>query len=75
MSKGGTVSPTLNSGFYGGLLNTSGRGAVNKTGSTQLRLRFNRVTNSDSDADYLALLSSNSNPVPDSPTLIVYYNP
>ncbi len=75
VSPAGSVSPVLSGGFYTGVLNSSGRANVNKTGWTQLRLYFSLSTNNDNGADYLSLLSGEAALSANRPTLIVYYNP
>jgi predicted outer membrane repeat protein len=73
-SPAGSIGSTLVSGWYGGLLNATSLGSVNKTGTTQLRLRFTLDDNNDHNADYLSLFSGNA-PASSRPVLIVYYNP
>jgi predicted outer membrane repeat protein len=70
----GTVSSTPSGAWYTGTLNHSGYTAVNKTGTTQLRLRFNLHSNLDNGADYLAFYSGNASSA-QRPQLLVYYNP
>jgi predicted outer membrane repeat protein len=73
-SPAGSIGSMLVSGWYSGLLNSASLGSVNKTGTTQLRLRFSLDDNNDHGADYLSLFSGNA-PVSSRPVLIVYYNP
>jgi predicted outer membrane repeat protein len=73
-SPAGSIGSALVSGWYSGLLNATSLGSVNKTGTTQLRLRFSLDDNNDHGADYLSLFSGNA-PVSSRPVLIVYYNP
>jgi hypothetical protein len=70
----GSIASALVSGWYAGLLNSAGMASVNKTGTTQLRLRFSLDDNNDHGADYLSLFSGNA-PASSRPVLIVYYNP
>ncbi len=60
--------------WYRVLLGAAGRANINKTGTTQFRLRFaTEIYNSR--ADYLAFYSGNDATAANRPTLIVYYNP
>ncbi len=60
--------------WYSAGLNSSGRSAINKTGTTQFRLRFT-ITDNNNTADYLTLYSGDVPTTPDRPVLIVYFNP
>ena len=71
----GHVSSIEVYGFYFGVLSSLGRAAVNRKGTTQLRLRFGKDDNNDSSADYLAVYSGDSNLLLTQPALWVYYNP
>jgi hypothetical protein len=70
----GSIASTLVSGWYSGLVNAASLGFVNKTGPTQLRLRFSLDDNNDHGADYLSVFSGNA-PAAARPVLLVYYNP
>ena len=74
VSSAATFASTLVSGFYSGPLNSSGRSNINKTGTTQFRLRFSTDAY-NAAADYLSLFSGNYATVSYRPFLIVYYNP
>ncbi len=71
----GSVGPTLTSGYYTGFLNSGGRTNINRTGLTQLRLRFGTPSDLDSIADFVSVYTSNSGTASDRPRLIVYFNP
>ena len=75
VASAGSVSPISDGGLYWGTLNSSGRASINKTGTTQLRLRFKLDDNDDHGADYDAFFSSNSGLLFGKPTLWVYYLP
>jgi hypothetical protein len=47
---------------------------VNKTGTTQIRLRFSLDDNNDHKANYVSMYSGNAGSA-SQPRLIVYYNP
>jgi hypothetical protein len=74
-SAGGSIGSVPSGAWYNGTLNSAGRAAVNKTGTTQLRLRFKLDDNNDHGADYLSFFSGNAPASPDRPLLLVYYNP
>jgi len=67
----GPFSPSLSAGRYS-LSLTSGKGYVNKTGNTQLRLRFNLDDNNNNIANFLKLYSGNA-AASDRPQLIIQY--
>jgi hypothetical protein len=73
-----TVSPTgsfsQDSSTYYTVLGISGLNAINKTGTTQFRLRFSHG-DSDHQADYLTLYSGDTATASNRPYMIVYYNP
>ena len=54
-------------------LGAAGLLAINKTGTTQLRLRFNLDDNDDNGNDYLGYYSGESATVPSRPQLVVTY--
>ena len=59
--------------WYSAVLNASGRAYVNKTGTTQFRLRFYKDDNDDNAADYMKFYSGNYGTAAARPTLIVEY--
>jgi hypothetical protein len=59
--------------WYSATLNVWGRAYINKTGTTQFRLRFATDDNNDNAADYMKFFSGNYGTVSDRPTLIVEY--
>ncbi|MEW6400404.1 MAG: amidase domain-containing protein [Chloroflexota bacterium] len=68
------IDPT--DGYYLAFFEETGLTHINKTGSTQLRLRFQLDDNDDLGADYLAFYSANSGTASYRPVLeIVYYIP
>jgi hypothetical protein len=71
----GTVGPTGIGGWYYGLLTSAGRAAVNKAGTTQIRLRFTLDDNNDHAAGYVSIYSGDGSLAAHRPLLIVYYNP
>ena len=75
LASAGTVSGTPVSGYYWGTLSGTGQLQVNKTGTTQLRLRFTLDDNNDKGADYISFYSGNSTLLLSQPTLWVYYLP
>jgi hypothetical protein len=72
----GSISDTLIDGtYYLGYLNApAGLAAINKKGSTQLRLRFQTDDNGDNFADTLSLYSGDATPLT-KPQLFIYYSP
>jgi hypothetical protein len=56
-----------------GALNASGRGFINKTGKTQLRVYFSLDDNDDMGADYLGWYSGNDATAANRPVLEVTY--
>ena len=67
----GPFNPALSSGWYS-LDLTSGQTYINRTGNTQIRLRFKLDDNNNSVANYLKLYSGNA-PAASRPQLIVEY--
>jgi CSLREA domain-containing protein len=59
--------------WYSAVLNASGLVYINKTGTTQFRLRFATDDNNNRAADYMRFFSGNYGTVSDRPTLIVEY--
>lgn len=75
VSGAGTFSPVPNSDLYAADLNSAALGAINKSGTTQFRLRFSSEEYNGAN-DYISffiidLISLAHFP----PTLVVYYNP
>ncbi|GEM_PF-7048667 len=58
--------------WFSGNLNPAGRGKVNRTGLTQVRLRFAKDDNDDMGNDFLKFFSGNA-PFANRPVLIVEY--
>lgn len=65
------VTPT--SSWYSAYLNSTGRTYLNKTGTTQFRLRFSKDDNDDGGADFMKFFSGNYSTVSFRPTLVVEY--
>ncbi|MBI5933762.1 MAG: right-handed parallel beta-helix repeat-containing protein [Chloroflexi bacterium] len=59
--------------WYSVNFSSAGFAFVNKTGLTQLRMRFQRDDNDDSGADYLKFYSGNSSAANTTPTLVIEY--
>ncbi|MCJ7723572.1 MAG: hypothetical protein MUP03_05530 [Anaerolineales bacterium] len=55
-------------------LNSVAYAYVNKTGTTQFRLRFTLDDNDDAGDDYVMFYSGDWTSVADRPRLVVYYN-
>jgi CSLREA domain-containing protein len=71
-----TFDPTPVGDWYSALLNATGMAYINKTGTTQFRLRFATGDNDNSIADYMKFFSGNYATASDRPTLIIeYYMP
>jgi len=66
-----SITPVSN--WYSALLNATGRAYVNKTGTTQFRLRFTLDDNNDNAADYMKFYSGNYVGVTARPTLVIEY--
>ncbi|HZF09056.1 MAG TPA: DNRLRE domain-containing protein, partial [Thermoanaerobaculia bacterium] len=56
-----------------GNLNAAGLAAVNKTGTTQLRVYFNLDDNNDKSADYIGYYSGDNGTAANRPQLVVVY--
>jgi len=74
-SKGsvGTFGTTPSTGWYSVTLNSTARPYINKTGSTQFRLRFKLDDNDDMGADYMKFYSGNFTTTSSRPLLIIQY--
>jgi CSLREA domain-containing protein len=68
-----TFNPTPVSNWYSALLNAAGKAYVNKTGTTQFRLRFATDDNNDNAADYMKFYSGNYASLAARPTLVIEY--
>jgi hypothetical protein len=68
----GPFSPPLSGVGWYSINLTSGKGYVNKTGDTQLRLRFTLDDNNNSGANFLRLYSGNAT-ITDRPQLTIEY--
>ncbi|MBI5825195.1 MAG: hypothetical protein HZB18_14290 [Chloroflexi bacterium] len=68
-----TFSVTPASNWYSALMNAAGRAYVNKTGTTQFRLRFATDDNNDNGADYMKFFSGNYATAGYRPMLIIEY--
>ena len=66
---------TQASGWYSATLNNLGATLINRTGTTQLRLRFTVDDNNDHGADYMTFFSGNAPAVNQPRLLIEYYVP
>jgi hypothetical protein len=76
VAAGGFDSTPDGSGWYNGTLNAPlGLAKVNKTGTTQLRMRFSTATNFNNLPDYLSFFSGNAAAAANRPTLTIYYVP
>ncbi|MGE5248758.1 MAG: hypothetical protein ACM3QS_00965 [Bacteroidota bacterium] len=67
------ITDNLVSGWYSGRVPAASLKLINKTGITQLRLRFARDDNDDRAADYLKFYSGNSTGAAVRPQLIVEF--
>jgi hypothetical protein len=65
-------SPSEGNNWYSAVFNTAGKGFINLTNKTQLRLRFGQITNGDNTADYIKFYSGD-HPDGSHPELIVTY--
>ncbi len=76
VNSAGIFASTPVSGWYTALLSSTGQSNINKTGSTQFRVRFGIDDDNDLTADQLAFFSGNYLTTPAyQPRLVVYYNP
>lgn len=64
---------TSNGQWSNGFLNSTGNAAVNKTGRTQFKLRFNLDDNDDLGNDYISYNSGNHATSSSRPVLVLYY--
>ena len=69
----GTFGTTPSAGWYSVTLNSTARPYINKTGTTQFRLRFKLDDNDDLGADYVMFYSGNWSTVTDCPLLVIQY--
>ena len=74
MASAGRIGSTPTGTWYAGLLKELALPYVNKTGPTQIRLRFSLGDNDDLSADQFILYSGEAGAA-NRPRLIVYYNP
>jgi len=70
----GTFGSSPQAGWYSVNLNSPAYTYVNKTGTTQFRLRFTLDDNDDLADDYVMFYSGDWTSVADRPRLVVYYN-
>ncbi len=69
-----TLSNAASNGTWStGSLNAAGRAALNKTGTTQLRVYFNTGDNDDNGNDYLGYYSGENGTAANRPQLVVVY--
>jgi hypothetical protein len=71
----GTFGTTPSAGWYSVTLNSTARLYINKTGTTQFRLRFQKDDNDDLSADYLKFYSGNAATTSRPVLIIQYYVP
>ena len=69
----GTFGTTPSGGWYSVTLSSSGKSYINKTGTTQFRLRFQKDDNDNLIADYLKFFSGNAGTSTDRPMLVIKY--
>jgi hypothetical protein len=62
-------------GWYVATVGNAGIPYVNRTGTTQFRLRFTLDDNNDNDPDYIAFYSGDSAPANDPQLIVQYYVP
>ncbi|HEV7669094.1 MAG TPA: S8 family serine peptidase [Thermoanaerobaculia bacterium] len=68
-------NPTANGSASTGNLNAAGLAAINKTGTTQLRLTFTLDDNDDSGYDYIGFYAGENATTSNKPQLTVVYTP
>jgi serine protease AprX len=68
-------NPTANGSASTGNLNAAGLSAINKTGTTQLRLTFTLDDNDDSGYDYIGFYAGENTTTNNKPQLTVTYQP
>ncbi len=68
-------NPTANGSASTGTLNAAGLAAINKTGSTQLRLTFTLDDNDDLGYDYIGFYAGENATAANKPQLTVVYTP
>lgn len=66
-------NPAANGDWSTGVLNATGRGFVNKTGKTQLRVYFALDDNDDAGNDYIGYYSGNDSTAANRPVLEITY--
>lgn len=69
------TNPTVNGALSEGILNATGLGAINKTGTTQLRVYFTLDDNDDTGNDYIGFYSGENGTATNRPVLEVTYLP
>jgi len=69
----GTFGTTPSAGWYSVTLSSTARPYINKTGTTQFRLRFEKGDNDDMGADYMKFFSGNYTTSTSRPLLIIQY--
>ncbi len=72
-NKVGSFGSTPVTGWYSATLNLTGKLDINKTGQTQLRLRFSTPTNNNNLSNYMPFFSGNA-PAGSQPLLIIAYS-
>jgi hypothetical protein len=70
-----TITDTPVSGWYSGAMPTANYPFINKTGTTQFRLRFTLDDDDDLSADYLQIFSGNAAAVYQPVFVVIYYAP
>jgi hypothetical protein len=68
-------NPATNGSASTGTLNAAGRAAVNKTGTTQLRLTFTLDDNDDNGYDYIGFYAGENATATNRPQLTITYQP
>lgn len=67
--------PNSNNSWTSGYFNAAGLAAINKTGTTQLRITFPTNTNNNTSNDILRFNSGNASGTSSDPVLIIVYQP